>query len=101
MSIIDPIAPDVTPETEQEWETRSQFRRDLLDRLDEALIAAEAWIEILRATEFAPLPAIAHDRGWPGGRRQGRHAQATGTTQTDLDGPVDEDDQDDDGDLLP
>lgn len=72
---IDPIAPDVTPETEQEWETRSQFRRDLLERLDELLIAAEhtveggpedgdkvvthkAWIEILRATEFAPLPAI-------------------------------------------
>jgi hypothetical protein len=72
---IDPVAPDVTPETEQEWETRSQFRRDLLDRLDELLIAAEhtieggpedgvkavthkAWIEILRASEFAPLPAI-------------------------------------------
>lgn len=72
---IGPIAPDVTPETEQEWETRNQFRRDLLDKLDEALISAEhtveggpedgvkvvthkAWIEILRATEFAPLPAI-------------------------------------------
>jgi hypothetical protein len=72
---IEPIAPDVTPETEQEWETRSQFRRDLLEKLDELLIAAEytveggqedgvkvvthkAWIEILRATEFAPLPAI-------------------------------------------
>lgn len=72
---IEPIAPDVTPETEQEWETRSQFRLDLLDRLDEALVAAEhtveggpedgvtvvthnAWVEILRAAEFAPLPAI-------------------------------------------
>lgn len=72
---IDPIAPDVTPETEAEWETRSQFRRDLLERLDEALITAEhtveggpedgvrvvthkAWIEILRATEFAPLTPI-------------------------------------------
>jgi hypothetical protein len=72
---IEPIAPDVTPETEQEWETRSQFRRDLLDTLDELLIAAEhaveggpedgvrvvthkAWIEILRATEFAPLTPI-------------------------------------------
>jgi hypothetical protein len=72
---IAPIAPDITPETEQEWETRSQFRRDLITRLDELLIAAEhtveggpedgvtvvthkAWAEVLRAIAFAPLPAI-------------------------------------------
>jgi hypothetical protein len=72
---IEPIAPDVTPETGQEWETRSQFRRELLNQLDELLTAAEhtveggpedgvkvvthkAWRKILRATEFAPLTAI-------------------------------------------
>jgi hypothetical protein len=72
---IDSIAPDVTPETEAEWETRSQFRRDLLDKLDELLMAAEhtveggpedgvkvishhSWAEALRAIAFEPLPAI-------------------------------------------
>jgi hypothetical protein len=42
---IDPIAPDVTPETDRHWETRRQFRDDLLDLIVERLRAAETEVE--------------------------------------------------------
>lgn len=41
MSTIDPIAPDITPETIEQWETRSRFRAELLDALRDKLGAAE------------------------------------------------------------
>jgi hypothetical protein len=79
VSANDPIpAALVLPEeTEAAWETRSQFRRELLDQLGELMLAAEhavdggaedgvkvvahrAWLDVLSAVRYKALPPVSN-----------------------------------------
>jgi hypothetical protein len=72
---IDPVAPAITPETDEQWKTRARFASELVDALRDKLAAAEiqvtggeddgvtvvthkGWRDALREVDYAPLPPI-------------------------------------------